>query len=199
MTENGQRLTGERRLLILPEELRKTRLITDEYRSLQTKLHQNPDYGTTAEGYAPIISKLCDDYEVQELLDYGCGKQLLAKNLKVKHNMAVQLYDPAIDGLDDTPDPCEMVVCIDVFEHFEPTLIYNNLDELQRLTKRLGFFTVCCEPAMKTLEDGRNAHLIVQPPEWWLPKIMERFDLHTFQKRPDGFLVLVMAKNIESN
>jgi hypothetical protein len=185
-------------VLILPEAIRKTRLISDDYRALQTELHKNPDYGTTSAAYAPIISKLCDQYSVTTLLDYGCGKQLLARNLKVGHDLRLQMYDPAIEEYSDEPDPCEMVCCIDVLEHIEPQLLDNVLDDLKRVTERIGLFTVCCEEAKKFLADGRNAHLIVQPPEWWLPKIMERFDLHMFQKRPDGFMVLVMNKTIEN-
>jgi hypothetical protein len=50
-------------------------------------------------------------------------------------------------------------------------------------------------PALKTLPDGRNAHLIQEPVEWWLPKIMQRFDLQTFQMSSErGFYVIVYAK-----
>lgn len=185
-------------MLILPEALRKTRLISDDYRRQQTELHKNPDYGTTSKAYAPIISKLVSTYSVQTILDYGCGKQLLAKHLDVPHAVRLQMYDPAIEEYSDEPEPSEMVCCIDVLEHIEPSLLDNVLDDLKRVTERIGLFTVCCEEAMKTLDDGRNAHLIVQPPQWWLPKIMERFDLHMFQKRPDGFMVLVMNKTIEN-
>jgi hypothetical protein len=90
-----------------------------------------------------------------------------------------------------------MVCCIDVLEHIEPALLDNVLDDLKRVTQRIGVFTVCCEEAKKFLSDGRNAHLIVQPAEWWLPRIMERFELHMFQKRPDGFMVLVTNKLME--
>jgi hypothetical protein len=50
-------------------------------------------------------------------------------------------------------------------------------------------------PALKTLPDGRNAHLIQEPVEWWLPKIMQRFDLHTFQMSSErGFYCIGYAK-----
>ena len=184
-------------MLILPPELQRTQLISDDYRAQQVELHKNPDYGTTSEAYAPIISKLCQTYSVDTLLDYGCGKQMLAKHLKVPHPVRLQMYDPAIEEYSDPPEPCDMVCCIDVLEHIEPTLLDNVLDDLKRVTQRIGVFTVCCEEAKKFLSDGRNAHLIVQPAEWWLPRIMERFELHMFQKRPDGFMVLVTNKLME--
>jgi len=186
-------------VLIVPENLRRERLISDSYREQQTKLHANPDYGTASKVFAGIVSRIANDYGVTELLDYGAGKGRLLQNLQIDHPCKVQMYDPAIPKWSDTPEPSEMVACIDVLEHIEPQLLENVLDDLQRVTRRIGLFTVSTEPAMKELEDGRNAHLIIQPAYWWLPKLMERFELHTFQRREDGFLVLMMAKSLESH
>jgi len=47
---------------------------------------------------------------------------------------------------------------------------------------------------VKVLPDGRNAHLIQQPAGWWLPKILERFELVTFNRMPQGFWVGVERK-----
>ena len=58
----------------------------------------------------------------------------------------------------------------------------------------VGFFTIHTGKAGKTLSDGRNAHLIQQPAEWWLPKILERWTLQSFQARPKGFAVIVTRK-----
>ena len=44
------------------------------------------------------------------------------------------------------------------------------------------------------LSDGRNAHLIQERPEWWMPKIFARFEVKTFVTEPDGFWVLVTPK-----
>ena len=95
------------------------------------------------------------------------------------------------------------MVCIDVLEHIEPAYLDNVLDDLQRCTDVIGVFTVACGPAMKILPDGRNAHLIQEPPEWWLPKPMQRFTLQSFQREHygrdnDGFVVVVSPlKNIQ--
>lgn len=186
-------------MLILPDELRQSRLISDDYRAQQVQLHKNPDYGTASTVFAPIVSRICDDYEVQELLDYGAGKGRLAQSLKVNHRMRVQQYDPAIPDFADDPEPTEMVACIDVLEHIEPNLLENVLDDLQRVTQSIGLFTVATEPAMKFLDDGRNAHLTIEPSSWWLPKILERWELHTFQRRDDGFMVLVRPYNLKTD
>lgn len=168
-------------------------LISDAYREQQQELHENPLYGVAARLYAPMIARLMNAQGVTELLDYGAGKRVLLKKLAdnklVDHQFRYFPYDPAFDN--DPPEPREMVACIDVLEHIEPDCIEAVLDDLLRVTKRIGFFTIATGPAEKTLPDGRNAHLIQQPAEWWMPKLMERFELHTFQKRSDGFIVLV--------
>jgi 2-polyprenyl-3-methyl-5-hydroxy-6-metoxy-1,4-benzoquinol methylase len=186
-------------MLVLSPELQRTRLISDEYLRQQEELHKNPDYGMASVAAASAVSKVCNTYGVDELLDYGAGKGRLAKHLQVDHPMRLQMYDPAIPKWSETPDPTEMVACIDVLEHIEPHLLENVLDDLKRVTKRIGFFTISTVPAGKTLSDGRNAHLIQCPPEWWLPKILERWDLHVFQRTMDGFFVLVMAREMNGS
>lgn len=181
-------------MLALAPDLERERLISPEYQKQQEELHKNPEYGIASLGAASTVSKVCNTYGVEELLDYGAGKGRLAKHLQVDHPMRLQMYDPAIPKWSEKPDPAEMVTCIDVLEHVEPELLENVLDDLKRVTKRIGFFTVSTSPAEKTLSDGRNAHLIQEPMEWWLPKFMQRWDLHVVQRMPDGFFVLVMAR-----
>lgn len=187
-------------MLIVPDHLKATRLISDEYRAQQTKLHENPDYGTASVQYAPIVAKVMNQYLVEQLLDYGAGKGRLGQTLigkrLVDHKFVLQQYEPSDPSMSELPTPMEMVACIDVLEHVEPELLDNVLDDLKRCTLSVGLFSVATLPAKKLLPDGRNAHLIVQPAEWWLPKLLQRFDLHVFQKTPDGFFVLVMAKEV---
>lgn len=170
-------------------------LISDNYREQQTKLHENEHYGTASIYYAPIVSEICNKLEVQHLLDYGSGKCRLFQTLKVNHKMKLQAYEPAIKELSAPPVPAEMVACIDVLEHIEPDLLDNVLDDLARLTEAVAFLTIHTGPAMKTLPDGRNAHLTQQPMEWWLPKLWERFDIQTVQVTGEhAFYVIAYAK-----
>jgi hypothetical protein len=171
-------------------------LITDRYREQQTELHQDENYGVASLSFAPLVANIVNTLEVKQLLDYGCGKRRLFGALqgKIDHRMTLQAYDPAIPECAGEPVPSQMVACIDVLEHIEPDLLDNVLNDLERLTLGVGFFSVSTMPASKVLSDGRNAHLIQQPIEWWLPKIMERWDLHTFQICPAGFYVIVYAR-----
>jgi hypothetical protein len=155
--------------------------ISAAYLEQQKQLHENENYGVASIQYAPLVSHICNTLEVQHLLDWGCGKGRLFQNLKVKHRMKLQAYDPAVEKFSSPPVPAEMVACIDVLEHIEPELLDETLDELARLTECVVFLTVHTGPAVKVLPDGRNAHLTQKPLEWWLPKFWERWDLHTVQ------------------
>lgn len=165
--------------------------ITEEYRKEQEKLHENPNYGVASIQFAPLVSRIINQTEVTELLDIGAGKCRLFQNLKVNHPMKLQAYDPAIPELSKDPTPMQMTTCIDVLEHIEPELLDNFLDFLKEKTLEIGFFTVHTGAAVKTLSDGRNAHLTQEPASWWLPKILSRFELQTFQKTDSGFYILV--------
>lgn len=187
-------------MLILPEDVKRSRLISDDYRKQQEQMHENPDYGTASKYYAPLVARVINTYQVDRLLDYGAGKGNLLKTLHsqklLQRSVKVQHYEPAVAEWAFEPDPTEMVACIDVLEHIEPELLDNVLDDLKRVTQRIGAFSVSTAPAMKTLPDGRNAHLIQEDERWWLPKFMERFELHVFQRTPDGFFLLCMARKV---
>jgi len=159
-------------------------LISHEYRDQQRQMHAayGEHYGVASATYAPIVSRFCNELQITSLLDYGCAQCGLFKSLKVDHKMTLQAYDPGIEQYSEPPIPSQMVTCIDVLEHIEPDCLNDVLDDLARLTLEVGIFSVCMAPAKKVLPDGRNAHLIQQPIEWWLPKFWERFDLQSFQR-----------------
>jgi hypothetical protein len=177
-------------------------LITEEYREMQRKLHENPKYGVASLAYAPIIAQVIGQLrtaellDATELLDYGAGKGRLGQALHehIKTPLKVHHYDPAVPLWSRPPEPCNLVACVDVLEHIEPNLLDNVLDDLKRVTLRYGIFTVHTQAAQKVLPDGRNAHLIQQPTHWWLPKITERFELVVFNRMLMGFWVLVERK-----
>jgi hypothetical protein len=170
-------------------------LITEDYRKQQEHLHETTEYGTASIGYAPLVSEIMNKLGVLHLLDYGCGSRTnLIKHVKVDHKFTYQPYDPAVERFASTPVPAEMVACIDVLEHIEPECLESVLNDLERLTEVVGVFTVHTGPARKVLQDGRNAHLIQQPMEWWIPRIWERFDIQNFARTENGFHVIVYAR-----
>ena len=172
-------------------------LITEDYRRMQQELHRNPEYGVASLEYAPIVAQVMKTTGFTELLDYGAGKGRLGQALDELFDepLTIHHYDPAIPQWSAPPAPCRLVTCIDVLEHIEPHLLDNVLDDLQRLTLGVGIFSVHTGPAVKVLADGRNAHLIQQPPSWWLPKLLDRFELAVYNRyQKVGFYVIVEPK-----
>lgn len=153
--------------------------------------------------YAPMVASIINRLEVQHLLDYGCGSMVnLAEGLKgkIKHKIKYQAYDPGVPRFDKEPFPAELVCCIDVLEHIEPDRIDTVLDHLKSLTQAVIFLSIDTGPALKTLSDGRNAHLIQEDLMWWLPKIVERWDIQTIQYVSESnFFVVAEAKAMIEN
>lgn len=167
-------------------------LISPQYAAEQQALHARGNYGTASIGFAGLVTELIDATGAKSLLDYGCGRmQNLAKHITPGHDVEYIAYDPGVPELSQAAEPAELVCCIDVLEHIEPEFLDNVLSDLRRCVIGTGFFTIHTGPAVKTLSDGRNAHLIQEPPSWWLPKIMALFELRQFRAMPNGFLVVV--------
>ena len=169
--------------------------ISEDYRAEQQKLHGNKRYGVASLTYAPLVRKLLKLGNCRSLSDYGAGKCNLKVALGIRHGgpVAYQPYDPAFPDY-GPPRPADLVTCIDVLEHIEPDLLDNVLDEIALITRRLAFVTVHTQPAKKMLSDGRNAHLIQEPPSWWIDRLSARFEILHLQAVPKGFFVIAGAK-----
>jgi len=165
-------------------------LISEVYRAEQAKLHAKGDYGVASLQWGEMVSQIANAWHVQTMVDFGAGRGRLLQVFKPDHQVKVRLYDPAIPEHASKPPPAELVTCIDVLEHLEPHTLTANLEELARITQRVLFATIHTGPAVKTLSDGRNAHLIQKPPSWWLPKILRHFELLDFQRTASGFFVV---------
>lgn len=172
------------------------RLISEKYRETQAQLHRDPTYGNASVTYAPIVAGAANVFKPARLLDYGAGKQRLKKALEPRMAAFEYIpYEPSDPSCCEPPAPCEFVACVDVMEHIEPDLLDNVLDDLKRVIEKAGVITVSTVPAKRLLPDGRNAHLIVQPMEWWLPHFMARWNLYAFQRLPFGFFVVVEKRH----
>lgn len=171
-------------------------LISDEYKAQQARLHEDPGYGSMSIYYAPMISLVVNHMGVEQLLDYGCGKGKLEKHLNVDHPLIYRGYDPGVEAYSAAPEPAEMVVCVDMLEHVEPDCLEAVIEELHRLTKKLIFVTVHTGAAKRILPDGRNAHLIQKPKEWWLPLLSRWFDLEADQDDFRGFVAVMVPKQL---
>ncbi len=156
-------------------------IISESYRSQNRQLHElRVDYGIGGERYAEQVAEICRIHDFKTALDFGAGKQTFSARLRsLMPEISTTDYDPAIPGIDREDDlsPCDIVVCSDVLEHVEPHALYDVLKKLHYLTRRAFFFVIACYPSSKHLPDGRNAHLLINPPEWWIEKMERHFEM----------------------
>jgi len=166
-------------------------LISAEYRDMNAALHRSRlDYGVGGGRHAPAILALAESLKTTSILDYGCGKGYLARALP----FPIWEYDPAIPGKDESPRPADLVVCLDVLEHIEPDKVRFVLDDLRRVCRRVGYFIIHTGPSGKTLADGRNAHLIQKPKDWWVAKLKPHFMIGKVYDTPPLVQVVVAPR-----
>jgi len=135
-------------------------------------LHEtNAEYGVSVLKHLKVINEMYLKTGSSSLLDYGCGKGLLAKNVP----FPIWEYDPAIEGKDKPPRAADFVVCVDVLEHIEPEYLDTTLKDIARCLLKVGYFIINTQPAVKLLPDGRNTHLIQKGKYWWENEISKYF------------------------
>ncbi len=166
--------------------------ISDNYRELNSQLHiDNKSFGTSGKKWARAVEFLHKKFKINSILDYGCGKQTLSFALP---HLNIAGYDPAIPELSARPVPADLVVCGDVLEHVEPEHLEKVIEDLDQLSQKLTFVVLSTREAKKILKDGRNAHLIVKPIEWWIKKLESKFEiLFLFESQTASELVLLMS------
>ncbi len=166
----------------------KDRLISDEYRALNARLHKdNLAYGVGGGKYAERIQEAAEKIKAVSVLDYGCGKGYLGKALP----FPIWEYDPAVPGKDAAPRAADLVTCLDVLEHIEPDHLDAVLSDLRRCVKQVGYFVIHTGPAAKVLADGRNAHLIQQPKDWWHKTLSHYFEVGKIDEKGPLLHVIV--------
>jgi len=173
--------------------------ISDQYREMQQKLHEREDYGVASVSFASMVTSLINKTEAKTLLDFGAGKGRLIQHIKPDHDIECTLYEPAMPQWAEMPEgKFDLLTCIDVLEHIEPDCLDEVLDAIGERTGEYAFLTVHTGPAVKTLPDGRNAHLIQEPPMWWLSRIGSRLHLATFQRITNGFVSVWQSRLTQS-
>ena len=172
-------------------------IISAEYATLNRAMHARGNYGVSGHRWAPMVHDLARQCEAATVLDYGCGTGTLRQALERAHGLTLPYrvleYDPAIPGKEDKPRRADIVVCGDVLEHVEPAFLRDVLDDIAETAERAVFLVIATTPANKHLPDGRNAHLIVEHAEWWLPQIIARWRLRQFQDFGSGFFCIGAA------
>jgi len=116
------------------------------------------------------------------VLDYGTGKGKLVHRLRqiLPEHVTVRGYDPCVEEWSQKPcHPFDIVTCLDVLEHVELAEIDVILNDIKKLTGGFCLLVIDLQPAGKNLPDGRNAHILLAPPEWWVTRIAQQFKCQT--------------------
>lgn len=171
-------------------------LISQEYRDLQANYHAECDnWGTSGHHWARDAEIFIIKHSLMSILDYGCGKNTLMLELSKKFgNKQLRSYDPCIPGLDDMPQAAEGVLCTDVLEHIEPDKIEAVVHHIASLTRKAAFLVIATQKASHILPDGRNAHLIVKGPSFWIPLLQKHFHSVEVQSGPAGELICEVTR-----
>jgi len=146
-------------------------LISDKHRDNYREYYKRlPSIDERPSRWQPYLESLMESFDAQTLLDYGCGGYPRLQE-HMKHH-AVTSYDPALPGHDYLPlNPFDLVVCIDVLEHVEPSTLDDVIDYLKHVTGKALLISVSTSPSTKLLPDGSPWHCHVQPKEYWDKKL----------------------------
>ena len=117
---------------------------------------------------------------IRSILDHGTGQGGLIETLNQHQELEIVArgYDPCVAEFSDIPySKFNIVTSIDVLEHLGIDYIGSTLNEIVNLTENFFFFCIDLIPASKKLKDGRNAHTLIAPPDWWLQQIKTKFKI----------------------
>lgn len=154
-------------------------IIDQKYQQQLSQLHQGGKFDNGYKSYY-IVEEFLKKYQPTDLLDFGCGQGGLIRAIQQHHpDIFCEGYDPGNTQYQQLPKRnYDAVVSTDAIEHIEPEYLDETLRVIDLKIQRCGFFRIACYPAKKHLPDGRNAHLIVELPEWWRKKILATMNVN---------------------
>ncbi len=128
-----------------------------------------------------FIKSLCDQYNVETILDYGAGKgqqytDLWVKPMKRRIYFSIEKYWSARVTCYDAGNPefnvwpegqFDAVISTDVLEHCPREDLSWIIGEMFEKAENFVFANIACYPAKALLPNGENAHATIEKPEWW--------------------------------
>lgn len=146
-------------------------LYSEAYRQELLALHSNPIFGNL-KSIPDKVKTLLSEYNINSILDFGCGKGLFVESMKKEFPFITSYgFDPSHKLYNQIPNHnVDMIVSFDVLEHIEPENLNNVLGLLHLKCNKVMHHLIACHPAKRFLSDGRNAHLIIEEPNWWRNK-----------------------------
>lgn len=176
------------------------KLMSDEYRALLRQKHAEKPWGGTGHSWVQHVSTYLDLFEgPPSILDYGCGRGTFKRAMEeLEPEIRVDEYDPGIPEKSELPTPHDIVVCTDVLEHVEEEFVNTTLRFMADITKKVCFMVIACELSKSLLPDGRNAHICVQPAEWWIDQVKlafkDRFEFRVLERKRGRTIIVATRK-----
>jgi 2-polyprenyl-3-methyl-5-hydroxy-6-metoxy-1,4-benzoquinol methylase len=164
-------------------------MISAEYKKLLESINGQENFGKR-KNLPKFLEDILNQCNPQSILDFGCGIGSLVHTLKTKYPQKnIQGYDPGnVNFLDRFENQTfDLVISTDVLEHIEPEFLIETLRFLKSKSNRF-YHLIALSPSRVTLPDGRNAHLILESPDWWKKKFIElgytiNFERHMNHKK----------------
>ena len=124
------------------------------------------------------ISLFIDYLKPKNILDYGCGNGILLKLLKHKYpKINIDGYDPAIKEFSViSNNHYDMIINTDVLEHIPKNDIADVVNHIKSLSNNV-FFCLHHGKAWTILSNGENAHITIEPKEWYHNLMRNYFDI----------------------
>lgn len=144
------------------------------------------------------------NFDFKSIIEFGCGDaklyiQLLMRAKEEFSYLGVDITTAQVKKVltryvvqrpiwnTQIKEAAELTVSCDVLEHIPPEKVEQSIIEILRLTNRATIHAICTRKA-KQIINGENAHLTVQPLEWWQNQF-ETLNKKHFNKNIDIILI----------
>lgn len=137
--------------------------LVEQYRVLH---EQNERFGAGSRhfDYVQMILNYCG---FRQVIDFGCGKGVLADQVAQSGVAECARYDPAVKGVDMLPDrEFDAVINTDVLEHVPESELAGVLSTFKALSQNAVIIPHLAK-AREILPNGENAHCTIMSPEKW--------------------------------
>ncbi|KKK75541.1 hypothetical protein LCGC14_2872680 [marine sediment metagenome] len=148
-------------------------LISEKHRNLYKRHYEVRACVAHRSPWHKLVVNLAQIECAKSILDYGCGP---GRGLSKILDIPVADYDPAVPGIDIAPEAqFDIVVANHVLENVEQEFTDAVLEHLHKLTRKVLFFSVSCNPSKKQFADGTRVPRFARDAEWWLTKLTSLF------------------------
>jgi len=125
-----------------------------------------PEYGAGSRHFNFVLAILVY-LRSRTVIDYGCGKGVLAEQLTKIPHLFCEKYDPAIPEYDIKPDQkFDCLINTDVLEHIPEPELDRTLRHFPDLSDQ-AIVIPHLRKAAQILPNGENAHCTLKSPEQW--------------------------------